>query len=552
MNGLLGFKILTSRLRLPLMLSAGMGAALIACKLGSHGTKGENSNELRLALGSEPPVLDPQMADTGVSVFVLRQVVSTLFQYDSQQRIVPYDAESFEWTRGGRLLSVKIRGDLTWSDSQPVKACQYRDGILRALDPGVMSPLSEILFEIRGARDRKLKNGREANVGLRCNDEARSLEFDSDTPYSPKILPALAFVVSSPVRTDLLKTRQNSWLLPQSKGELGVGSGAFVLSEWSHDRRIRLRARRLEEATLPEDRRAKVDAVDMPIVRDPKTAFAMFERGDIDVVDELPPILMPRLMKRKDLILAPSPTTYMVGFSLRANPVLRDKRVRVALAAAAHQEEVPSLLKGGERVANGWIPPDLLTGHPQLQDSSFDTDKANHFLDAAGFKDRSKFPVLKLFYNPGDRHQLLMERLVHNWKTYLGIQVELNPLEWKMLVAQLKSAPPDLYRYAWTAVYPDPLFFLELFTSTSLNNFGGWKNSQYDKMVEALSKVPIEKRDEAFWHKVLHVQMILVREDPALIPIYHYVRAALVSPRAHGLTFSSLGMVLLKEVSLKP
>jgi hypothetical protein len=64
-----------------------------------------------------------------------------------------------------------------------------------------------------------------------------------------------------------------------------------------------------------------------------------------------------------------------------------------------------------------------------------------------------------------------MERLQNNWRRHLGVKTRLEPMEWNSYVAFLKKTPPQIFRYAWTAVFPDPRFFLNLFGADSLQNF---------------------------------------------------------------------------------
>lgn len=518
------------------------GIVVALAGLLNAGCKRQNKSaldELRIPLGSEPPTLDPQQADTGVSVFVLRQIFSTLFTYDDSQNLVPMDAESFTWIEGGKLLRVVLRADLKWSDGVPVSACQFRDGLLRALDPAVPSALSEILFEIENARERKANKVSESVVGLRCDDATRVLELKSLRAESPKLLHSLAYVVSAPFRKDLVAAKKNEQ----------VASGPYVLKEWLHNQRLVLEARSVHEKDLPADRQARLARVSLPIVKDSTTALSMYESGELDVIDEIPPALISKLKDRADHVVSPYFTTYMVGFSFKANPVLKSRQLRQALARVAAQEEVPGLLGGGEEIARGWIPPGLLPPEAQMKKTLNDPQAARLLLKEAGFSDAKKSPRLELFFNAGERHQLLMERLSHHFKSELGLEVRLEPMEWKVLVAQLKVKAPDLYRYAWAAVYPDPIFFLELYLSDSLNNFGGWKNEEYDRIVRALAQVPLAKRDAVFWKKVQRAQEILVSEDPALIPIYHYVRHVLVKPNVKGLRFFGNGTGPLKDVS---
>jgi hypothetical protein len=65
------------------------------------------------------------------------------------------------------------------------------------------------------------------------------------------------------------------------------------------------------------------------------------------------------------------------------------------------------------------------------------SEEAKSIEKMAGFRKIEKFPTLKLFYNSGERHQLIMERLANRWRESLGVKVELNPMDWKVLVSTL-------------------------------------------------------------------------------------------------------------------
>lgn len=522
-------------------------AGVLSLGIGCTPKKVQDPETLRMPLFSEPPTLDPQLADTGVSIFLLNQVVSTLLTYDSQHRIVPYDAQSFEWKSDGMELWVKLKVGLKWSDGFALQACQYKDGILRALDPKLPSALSDLLFEILNAKERKRGQVGEDKVRILCDDKQGLIRFFTTRPYSWKLLHGLAFVISSPIRKNIVEKRASEWLFPSPDGP-GLSTAAFALKDWSRGSRLVLEARSLREKDLPVDRVAQVKHVDFPFVKDPATALTLYEGGDVDVLGEIPPAWVSKLSSRADYKIFPYLTTYMIGFSMKANPVLKDARIRQALAYTLDTDEIPKLLGGAGNAARGWIPPSLIVPEIRPSVSLYQPEKARRLLAQAGFRGGKKLPTLKLFFNSGERHQILMERIAYNWKTQLGINVELNPMEWRVLVSRLKASPPDLYRYAWAAVYPDPLFFLEIFAQNNPNNFGGWSDSNYNALLNELSMVPYEKRDAVFWKNVQRAQTILTETNPALVSVYHYVRNVLIAPTVQNLEFDWRGGAQLRLV----
>lgn len=499
------------------------------------------ADTLRISFGSDPLVIDPQMAETGLAVYLAEQLSSTLLEVDHNLKISLKDAQSYEWKDNGKKLRVKIKKGLLWSDGSPVFACQYRDGILRALNPKILSPYADIFFDIQGAESYKKSQVSEEKVGIHCNTRSDDLDFDVTIPYSHKVLYALAFVNSAPARIELVNSSNPSknWILSSSPRP-GISNGSFVLKKWQRDQRIVLE----KNPYASQENSAQIQNVEILIVRDTNTAFTMYESKELDVLDEIPASQLAKISERKDLHSSPWLTTYMIGLSFKAQPLLKNIHLRKALARVAQQDEIPFLLKSGEMGAKSWAPPSLIPSKFRENEKLTDIATAKKELALANLP---KDFELKLYFNGGERHKILMERFAHLVKLYLGIKISLYPTEWKVLLSQLHQQAPDLYRYAWTAVYPDALFFLDLFNSKNINNFGAYSNNEYDKIIEELKRIPLEKRNDDFWKKVQKAERILTREDPGVIPIYHYQKNTLMHPRVKGLEVSPRGLDPLKK-----
>jgi ABC-type oligopeptide transport system substrate-binding subunit len=67
-------------------------------------------------------------------------------------------------------LRVILRANLRWSDGKSLTACQYKDGILRALDPKAPAALADILFDIQNAPVRKAGKLEASKVRILCDE----------------------------------------------------------------------------------------------------------------------------------------------------------------------------------------------------------------------------------------------------------------------------------------------------------------------------------------------------------------------------------------------
>jgi oligopeptide transport system substrate-binding protein len=97
--------------------------------------------------------------------------------------------------------------------------------------------------------------------------------------------------------------------------------------------------------------------------------------------------------------------------------------------------------------------------------------------------------------------------------------VELKQMEKRVYLAAQSSLDYDLTRSTWIGDYDDPNTFLDLFRSDNGNNRTGWKNAQYDGLMESANQ-EVDLRKRAALLK--EAEIILVRDEATVIPIYFY------------------------------
>ena len=106
------------------------------------------------------------------------------------------------------------------------------------------------------------------------------------------------------------------------------------------------------------------------------------------------------------------------------------------------------------------------------------------------------------------------------WKTNLGINIELANLEWATFIDKRQANDFEIGRAGWSADYQDPSNFLELFLSTGGNNDGRYNNKEYDALLDKASKMPAGSDRMAVLNEA--EEMVITR-DQAVIPFYYYV-----------------------------
>ena len=125
---------------------------------------------------------------------------------------------------------------------------------------------------------------------------------------------------------------------------------------------------------------------------------------------------------------------------------------------------------------------------------------------------------------------MVAEAVQQMWKTVLGVNATLTNQEWKVYLSRRTQQDYQMYEGGWTTFYLDPTGFLELFVGGSIINQTGWTNPGYDgALVDAARTLDPAARAE----QLQHAEEILMDEAP-IVPIYHHVRAYLLSPAVQG------------------
>ncbi|NIO08257.1 MAG: peptide ABC transporter substrate-binding protein, partial [Deltaproteobacteria bacterium] len=425
--------------------------------LGSCSPSTEQPNEtiFRVNLGTEPPSLDWSRATDHVSFNVVVNLMVGLTEFDRDLRPSPMVAKFWEVLDDGKRLLFHLRDDVRWSDGKPVRAQDFVYSWQRLLDPKTASEYAYILFDIVNAEEfNQGKISDATQVGVRAVSD-RTLEVQLKYPAS-YFLAITTFEVTFPQRQDVVEKHGERWTEPENI----VTNGPFLLDTWEHENEIQLKANPSFYLGKPA-----IDRVHMAMVNETSTALAMYERDQLDFIDNksIPIFEKRRIASRPGYRVVPQLRGYYYGFATNRKP-FDDARVRRAFALAIDGSVFPKILHGGEQPTKSWIPPGMLAYSKEIG-LAYDPGEARRLLAEAGYPNGEGFPEVALGYNTDETHKTVAEAIQGMWKKNLGVLVRLENQEWKVYLSRLQRDPPPVFRLGWGADYPDPNNFMNLFTS---------------------------------------------------------------------------------------
>jgi oligopeptide transport system substrate-binding protein len=494
---------------------------------------GCSERPLQFNLGNEAVQLDWTRSIDISSSVILDNVMEGLTTYaDSLQgadaellRPMPALAASWAVSDGGKVYRFHLRGGVFWSDGVELDARHFVDAWERLLNPRTESANAYQLLEVEGAAAYSrgaLKDF--SQVGVKAID-SRTLEVRLRRPV-PYLLHLVASPATFPLRKDLIEKFGDDWVSPEHL----VTLGPYRISEWTQGERIVLKAYTGYHGVSP-----KIATVICRLISEPLTAYTFYENGDLDIIPrDLPPSFARRLQTHPDYRSGPKLAENYLLFNVHRAP-FNSAANRRAFIAAMNREELAAFFEGSQTGMSSWIPPGLLGYDPSLGVKA----------DSASAAQFPRKPITVRF-SGSDTWNLVFQSIQRRMLEKLGVKAKLEQLESKefqKLLAGMGSqhphfdALPQLMLLGWVADYPDPHNFMNVFTSTSENNYMGWKNARYDDLVEKAVSTADEESRVRYYSLA---QKLLLEEEAAVMPLFLNGHQALVRSSLHGVNLNVL------------
>lgn len=386
--------------RLAIGCSIFLAVALTACSGGpaeSEGTE-EAATTLSVGVQNPPNSFDPAQLHDGTQRYVWGAIFDTLVYSDSDGKLQPGAAESWEYSDDALALTLHLRDDMTFSDGDPVTS----EAVKLTLDRTIATAGSQ-------------QNNLAAIVSVETLDD-HTVVLNLSEP-DPNLLVSLAYgsgVIGDPETIN----DESSAIDPIGSGpytldvDRTVNGSSYVLKKredhWNAD------AYPFDEVTVEviPDRTALVNALfdgqlDVGTVQSTQVAQAEQSGFEIERVDGLS--IASIVIADRDGAVAPQ---------------LKDVRVRQAINLAFDREGMVDKLIGGFGVPTGQVFNSLSPAFvPELDDEyGYDPERARELLADAGYPDGFSITM------PENQIVLTFQPTITAALADIGIDVEWEPV----------------------------------------------------------------------------------------------------------------------------
>jgi peptide/nickel transport system substrate-binding protein len=414
----------------------------------------------------------------------------------------PLLARSWEWSPDHKVLTLRLREGLVWSDGAPITAEDVRFSWQAQVHPDVA--WGEAYFK-QHIDDVEVVDPLTVRVRFDSVYATQLLDFNEGF-----ILPKHAWG-----KLPFSQWRQNADFFRDNL----VTSGPFVLEAWRTQQEIALRRNpRYFDPELP-----RLDRVVFRVIPMATNQVTQLLAGGVDVLPQVPSAEVERIRRSDRAHVEPYwGRRYVFVMWNVAVPLFADAEVRRALTLAIDRETIVETLWGERaRLSKSPIVESVWAHDKSLKPWPFDPQQARQILAARGWRDSDGDGVLDkggkrfafdLLSNQGNSERQAAAEMIQAQLKNVGIVAQPRILEFNTLIDRLERHQFDASMMGWGI--PTTLDLEYAFHTRSItegSNYGGYSSPEVDRLIAEVRA----QRELADAGPLLHrLQQAIHRDQP--------------------------------------
>ncbi|MDR1376297.1 MAG: ABC transporter substrate-binding protein [Synergistaceae bacterium] len=476
-------------------------AVCVLCLVGwmAGGAAGAEGKKLIVGLGSDTLTLDPQMQEETITNTIARHFYDGLLNYDTEHRLIPALAESWELADDQVTWTFHLRQGVKFSDGSPFTA-------------------EDVAFSIERTRDKINKNLVTTIKEVVVVDD-NTVKIVTNAPD--------AILLDSLARNKVLSKAYVTRVGDAETDQAPLGTGPYKLVEWIREDHITM---------VPNEHywgpKPSITDVTFRPITNAATRTAALLTGEVDIIGDVPVQDFDRVSKTEGIEAVARPGDFLIflhvdgdrevtpGIDLPKNP-MTDIRVRQAISLAIDRELITRVALNGSGYPTGQMVTEGKRGY--LADRSvpeYNPEKAQALLKEAGYEKGFK---VKLdapngrYVNDAQVAQALASQL-----SKVGIEIDLNLLPKSVFFDYVRPGDKSsLVMTGWSeevdaGTMGNVLFYTRGKGPKGGSNRGHYTNDEYDRLLDEADATA----DVALRATLADKAARVILDDVGLVPLY--------------------------------
>jgi len=495
----------------------------------------EDAQTLVVAIEAPPLTFDPRGPTNAVTARLQQLLFNTLTQKNERFEIVPELAHSWEVSEDFTVYTFRLRRGVRFHDGRELTARDVAYTFNTLIAPTFDSPKRAALSKLE-----RVDAIDAYTVVFRCREPYRGLLVD---------LIAIG-------------------IIPENSGETiaqqPIGTGPFRFVRYVENQEVELLAFPDYFQGAPRIRRLRVK-----IVRDPTTLALELLGGTVQLAvnAQLSPdfVAEQQAGHRLRVMISDGAALEYLGINT-TDPLLRDRRVRQALAYGINRQAIiANLLRGQARLAKSVLPPTHWAYHEAVTTYAYDPARARRLLDEAGYRDPDgdgPLPRFRLTLKTSSaEHPRKIATALQEQLRAIGIELHIQSFEFQTFLNDINTGNFQLFFLRQVGANQFTDIFKAAFGSRSIPhdptiresertgflNRARYRNPQLDALIARAEAARDRAEQRALYARIQE----LLAEDLPWIPLWYPANVALMNPRVRVPAIPASGdFQFLKDVEM--
>ncbi|SES40222.1 glutathione ABC transporter substrate-binding protein [Salipaludibacillus aurantiacus] len=487
-------------------------------------------NDLIIATLSDAEAMDPHGSNDVPSSNVQTNIYESLLTQNEEGEVEPLLATEWEAVEED-LWELTLREDVTFHDGSEFNAEVVKANFDRVRDPDVASPrafLYEMIEEVIVVDD-------------------YTVQFQTEYPFAP--LPSHLAHTGGGIMS--MESIEEDYANMEDGGQPGdhinenpVGTGFFKFESWSPGDEVVL--------TKNEDywgEEAKVDSVTFRVVPEDLTRVGELETGAAHIIYPVSPSDKDRINNTDGINVYEQESLSLsyIGFNMEKEP-FDDPKVRQAISMAINKDNlIEGVMEGTATPAVGPIGEQVFGFTDDVEGLPYDPERAQELLAEAGYEDGFSTTI----WTNDSRERMDVAELVQADLAAIGVDVEIEVLEWGAYLDNTAEGEHDMFILGWVTVTADADYGMyALFHSNNQGSAGNRSFMANDELDDLLDQARQEADPETREDLYKQAMEILVEEAPMLY-LYHTTYLVGLRDEVEGFWKHPNGLYQLQDVTIE-
>ncbi|MDR3190551.1 MAG: peptide ABC transporter substrate-binding protein [Lactobacillaceae bacterium] len=491
--------------------------------------------------------MDPSLATDVVSFDALQAAGEGLYRNDKAGKPKLALAKSVKKSADGLTYTFTLRSGLKWADGTALTAQDFVYGWQRSNDPKTGAQYAYLFSGIKNAD--AIQEGKDkdlSSLGVKAlNDTTLEVTLEHAMPQLEAVLTMATFYPQSKAFND--KAGKNLG----TAAKYSLSNGPFILKGWNGSNN---KYSLVKNPKYWDAKAVKSKKITIQTIKDQNTGYNLYKGKKVDYTT-LSADQVKKSKNNKAYKVYAQSSTFYLQFNQEKKPGFANVKIRQAFSYAIDRKTFANnILTGTATPAYTFTPTNLATDPNTGKDFAtsvkvkgaiaYNVKKAKadwkaglKQLSAADAKGVKNIELLTDDTDAAKKSaQFLQAQLQKNLK---GLKVTIKTVPFKQRLSLAESKKFDVVIYAWGADYADPSTFLDLMTSDSTFNNGGWSNADYDAAMKKALTTDAADADARYADYKIAEQAL--EKEVGVAPLYYKSTPTFTNPAVKGVISATVG-----------